>query len=410
MGRSGKSSHYQMANSKYISRVHVRAAYLPANKTHPSRVEVMCMGSNGVKIQCQGKDWELGHEESFTSECEDIDIMVEVAGARVILRWPTAVVKALTPDDTDSNTDRENSPRRRNQGVVQRSPFSSPLRNRARFQSPISPSPADRNPSSIIVDTLQATSAPIQIYEDAEEPQSLEEPEGPTQPTQPMSQPLGRKVSSTHGDNESDLSDRDDENEPILQSFCQKASSIHGDDESDHSDRDEENEPLVHAMGPFGDNLLPRMASFTTGTSQDDQAETSLKKNIGPSRQQPFGEADKNNTVLNHIVNQLAYSRLSSVPLSTLMNNLPSELKEGNLERDRLEQRALKALIDRTNCIGEVPRAGKDAAGKTLESEYYYIPEKDFDPARRASVVDDLRKPGLRNCRKQHKVNPERTP
>jgi hypothetical protein len=32
-------------------------------------------------------------------------------------------------------------------------------------------------------------------------------------------------------------------------------------------------------------------------------------------------------------------------------------------------------------------------------SEYYYIPDEDDDVMRRSAVVDDLRKPGLRNCR-----------
>lgn len=49
-------------------------------------------------------------------------------------------------------------------------------------------------------------------------------------------------------------------------------------------------------------------------------------------------------------------------------------------------------------------REGKDAAGKALESEFYYLPDLDDDEMRRQAVVNDLRKPGLRNCRKQHKV------
>ena len=49
-------------------------------------------------------------------------------------------------------------------------------------------------------------------------------------------------------------------------------------------------------------------------------------------------------------------------------------------------------------------REGKDAAGKKLESEYYYIPDEDKDEKRKEAVVNDLMKPGLRACRKQHKV------
>ena len=383
MGRSCKSSHYQMSTSKYISRVHVRAAYLHAKSDHPNRIEIVCLGSNGIKIQCQGKAWELAPEDSFTSESQDSDIMVDVAGARVILRWPVVARKAFTPEDSEGGTDRENSPHGPNIAAIYRSPLSSPLRNRARLQSPVSPSPAGRDTSSHLMEPNAVTSAPIKIYEDAEAENEDEKSNGETQPTQPMSQPLGRKVDASQ------------------------------EDESDLSDRDEENEPLVHSMGSFGDNLLPRMASFTTQASPGSQPnDVSFTRSPTLEGREPNGRrhlkelcpVDKNDPLLNHVVNQLAYSRLSSVPLSTLLNNLPSELRDSNYQGKKLELVVLKALIESISCIGEVSRAGKDAAGKALESEYYYIPENDFDLARRAAVVDDLRKPGLRSCRKQHKV------
>ena len=383
MGRSCKSSHYQMSTSKYISRIHVRAAYLSAKSEHPNRVEIVCLGSNGIKIQCQGKSWELAPEDTFTSESQDSDIMVDVAGARVILRWPPVAGKVFTPDDSDVSTDRENSPRRPNVAPVYRSPFSSPLRNRARLQSPVSPSPAIGNRDSPILDPQAITSAPIEIYEDDEQDLDGQDLDGPTQPTQPMSQPLGQNGGGSE------------------------------DEDSDFSNQDEENEPLVHAMGPFGDNLLPRMASFTTGATPSgphdvaDPVQSSSKEEEVSGKRRPLNEVtpiDSNGPVLNHIVNQLAYSRLSSVPLSTLLNNLPSELRETDQQRKKVEIEMLRALIDSTSCIGEVPRKGKDAAGKPLESEYFYVPENDFDLARRSAVVEDLRKPGLRSCRKQHKV------
>ena len=80
------------------------------------------------------------------------------------------------------------------------------------------------------------------------------------------------------------------------------------------------------------------------------------------------------------------------------MANLPVDEKK-DLSRDELRH-----IIDVTSCIGVITRQGKDAAGRELESEFYYIPEMDSDESRRAAVVDGLRKPSLRNCRKQHKV------
>lgn len=106
----------------------------------------------------------------------------------------------------------------------------------------------------------------------------------------------------------------------------------------------------------------------------------------------------ENPAVRNHVVNQLAFSRLSSNPLSTIMNNLPSEQKKGLLKEQ------LRSLLENTACIGIIRRQGKDAAGKPLESEYYYVPEADDDEQRRFAVTDGLRKPSLRACRKQHKV------
>jgi len=103
--------------------------------------------------------------------------------------------------------------------------------------------------------------------------------------------------------------------------------------------------------------------------------------------------------VSNHVINQLAFSRLSSTPLSTIMANLPAEEKR-DLSKDHL-----RSIIEGTVCIGIIPRQGKDAAGKALESEYYYVPEADDDENRRLAVTDGLRKPSLRACRKQHKVS-----
>ena len=93
--------------------------------------------------------------------------------------------------------------------------------------------------------------------------------------------------------------------------------------------------------------------------------------------------------------------------LSVILSNLPAALKgvsPSRSENQGLTKDDLHKLLTATPCIGEIHREGKDAAGKALESEYYYIPDEDRDAQRRAAVVDGLRKPSLRNCRKQHKV------
>ncbi|KAI5282190.1 hypothetical protein KEM52_003745, partial [Ascosphaera acerosa] len=70
-----------------------------------------------------------------------------------------------------------------------------------------------------------------------------------------------------------------------------------------------------------------------------------------------------------------------------------------------LTRAEIKLIIEGTACIGVVSREGKDAAGQPLESEYYYVPDADGDDLRRTAVMSQLMKPGLRSCRKQHKVS-----
>lgn len=346
------------------------------------------MGWNGAKIHCQGKAWELAKDDSFTSETPGTDIMIDVQDARVVLQWPRK--KMPTPSETDSSFDSENSPR---QGVAagrQRSPFSSPLRQHHRIQSPVSPSPMGRH--ALTSDPLEPfLDGHVQIYEDS--PSDDGGPPSPTplkatqQSTQILSQPLGTNIGP--GPLEFDIAS----------------------DGENYSDQDEENDPIVQSFGPFGANLGPRMAAMAATTPEQPRTSNVLK-DISISPQQPTGspksilKADAKPT-LNHIVNQLAFSRLSSTPLSTLLSALPTALKcdaKGTGETG-LTTDVLKKLLLGIRCVGTVSREGKDAAGRPLENEYYYIPDLDLDEKRRDAVVEGIKKPGLRSCRKQHKVS-----
>lgn len=391
MGRSSNSSHYQLSANRLISRVHVKAVYIPAiSPLAPNKVEIMCMGWNGVRVHCQGRAWELGKGDSFTSETEDADIMLDVQDARILVQWPRRVRKSSTSAHSDSTWDDENSPRRSIAVAPRHSPLSSPLRRRPRLESPVSPSPAVQAAasSSTLLPSDSALHSTILVYEDKHLPDS---PAGdPTtaatsQSTQHASQPLG---GSMHA------------------SLSGVSSNTH-----EFSDQDEENDPIIQSFGPFGDNLLPRMASFTAGTTPERRSHLSPLKeaSVSPQRRSSSEStrAADTNQVVNHVVNQLAFSRLSSTPLSTIFNNLPADLKgasPSSKENRALTSEGLKVVLDATSCIGEVSREGKDAAGKPLESEYYYIPDLDIDQQRRGAVVDGLKKPGLRACRKQHKV------
>lgn len=317
--------------------------------------------------------------------------MVDVHGARVMLQWPRHEVKLSTPTDSDSAWDDENSPRQTNAAGQIRALHQSPLRQEHRMQSPVSPSPAVHaafNATSTFPTPDLSLPAAVQIYEDEQSGDEMDHalPGQATQSTQHASQPLGLNL-------------------PDSQSSALSFPN-------EFSDGDEENDPVVHSFGPFGANLMPRMEAFTTNSPE--RRRPRPLKGIMEASVSPQGRSvdavkdDANNPVINHVINQLAYSRLSSTPLSTLMDQLPTRLRStspSSKENVDLSLETLKKMLDVIPCVGKVLREGKDAAGKALESEYHYIPEMDSDENRRNSVVGELKKPGLRACRKQHKVS-----
>ncbi|KAI1457968.1 hypothetical protein F4805DRAFT_426041 [Annulohypoxylon moriforme] len=372
MGRSSSSSHHVLSTNHLISRVHVKARYIPApDPFEPNKVEIICNGWNGIKLHCQGRTWELSKGDTFTSETE-AEIMLDVQDARVMVRWPKRERQDSVATLSDSSWDESPRSRPRRNGSVD---FlqSSPLRREARIRSPESPTPAARSSSSNVNLLLDDDpSEPVQIYEDA----SGDEHELPAPAADVDVSFAQTEITNSFS---SDLSDPDDD------------------------DLDEENDPIVHSFGPFGANLSNRLAAVTAASPK----ESPKRSRSGPSGDttaKPSAEPEEiiNSNVdiaavRNHVVNQLAFSRLSSNPLSAIMNNLPTE------EKKDLTKPALSKIIAETSCIGIITRQGKDAAGKPLESEYYYIPEHDDDESRRVAVTDGLRKPSLRACRKQHK-------
>lgn len=99
--------------------------------------------------------------------------------------------------------------------------------------------------------------------------------------------------------------------------------------------------------------------------------------------------------ISNILINHLAFSRLSSTPASFL-NTILAVVSELTLEQ-------LRTVLHQIDCIGVIYREGKDAAGKPLEEEYYYIPEKDEDSERTKLVSSIKGHGGLRACRRKHK-------
>lgn len=99
---------------------------------------------------------------------------------------------------------------------------------------------------------------------------------------------------------------------------------------------------------------------------------------------------------INHIlVNHLAFSRLSSTPVSYL-NGISAVTSKLRLDQIRVVLHNLKS-------VGVIYREGTDAAGEPLEEEYYYMPENDDDPQRPSLVAHIKGHGGLRSCRRTHK-------
>lgn len=407
MGRSSASCHHQLAANRMISRVHVKATYKPAPSPFDhDRIEIMCVGWNGIKLHCQGKTYELAKGKTFTSDIKDADIMIDVHEARVLVQWPREGKKDYASTDSEQ-TVKETTPRRNRK--PRQSLHESPLAERQRLVSPVSPSPAVQSlvpPSSPLFTPTRSRNAVV-VYEDEASPVRRNNPgedAAVSQRVQESSQRVG----------------------DILQSSSSDLSDLSKHDEL--SDHDEENDPIVHSFGPFGENILPRMASFSAAESPvrsrtsrhqplqptqsdrqpkvEQRAERDLEKEKEDEADHPDPNDECYARIQNHAVNQLAFSRLSSTPFSTIVNNLPaSHWKREDTTKPGPTRDDIRKVIDNTKCIGKVAREGKDAAGKPLESEYYYIPDFDEDDMRREAVVFDLRKPGLRNCRKQHKVS-----
>ena len=418
LGRSSSSSHHQLSTNKLISRVHVRAIFIPASETNPKQVQVECLGWNGVSVHCQGKAWDLFKGDTFTSETEDAEILVHVHDSRVLIKWPGQQQKILTPTDSEGAWESETSPLRTRSAPAaasakQRSTGSSFEKAGLQPHSPKSPLRC-----KAVIDSPKVASPnvsfrgenPVLVYEDApsDEDASDQAPQ--------MAQ--GYSAAVPHA----------------VHDALPSTSEVLG-------DSDEENDPIVHSFGPYGANINNRLDAINASFSPQGRRplEPLPHERISPQRQHGGGSASKRrrlsqgtikwrdpvqppvvaestldqDQLANIAINHLMYSQLSATPLSTLLAHVEtvSEAIETRQQQHaqaqpHLFQETLESLLRSVPCIGSVQREGKDAAGKSLETEYYYLPDLDEDEGRRNTVSSlGIGGRGLRNCRKSHKVS-----
>ncbi|KAK2820046.1 hypothetical protein FQN49_007772, partial [Arthroderma sp. PD_2] len=300
MGRSSASCSYQLSPNRLISRVHVKAFFKPAG--HPfdrDKIEILCTGWNGIKLHCQGKTYELAKGKTFTSDIRDADVMIDVQDSRVLVQWPRQERKDSTSDHTwDESSPIRNADSRSRHGFSE-----SPLKSRDRLMSPVSPSPAVQalGSSNPLTPSRSLPSAVV-VYEDEPSPvrprKTTPDPNSTSQITQ---------LASVSDDNARNS----------LSSILTKADEL--------SEHDEENDPIVFSFGPYGENILPRMAAVHAGDSPFTSPQQKPTKRAPAPRTLSMTNASRS-AIQNHIVNQLAFSRLSSTPFSTIVSNLPSDL------------------------------------------------------------------------------------
>ncbi|ANB13185.1 Tos4p [Sugiyamaella lignohabitans] len=153
------------------------------------------------------------------------------------------------------------------------------------------------------------------------------------------------------------------------------------------------------------DSLSPQTNSrFKRAASEEPSKKRKKVKQEDESDQDLELGAEEIQKISHLVANNLAFSRLSSTPISTLRKAL------GVLSS--VPKSKLRDILSNIKCVGVIQRSGKDAAGKPLEEEYYYLPENDDDEHRRLMLEQSRGHGGLRSCRRQHKQvsNPSHPP
>ncbi|KAI5309083.1 hypothetical protein KEM55_004120, partial [Ascosphaera atra] len=457
LGRSSISCDFQLPPSnRGISRVHVAAAYRPATaidhlddedeeeagngeENSKEHVEIRCLGWNGITLYCQEQSYDLRKGSVFTSDIKHADILLDVQGSRVLIRWPS---KHHHPHDHDHDTRDEEATLSGKRDVHASSPPPIPRASRLVEQiSRLTPTPGPGAGSPVSspqrrdgggqrdegrANALMIPSSPVMVYEDDDRSPSV-----------------GAKHEEEGEVDEEEEGDEENDPERSFRSSSRRAGEsvkgrngvrvdpLSGSGSRERRENGREREPATtrqnHGNGTgngsgSGQNNAGRAASRTRNRdrhasrskAEHPPSDDDEKDDANPSEPPAYfddhipsldASPATTDAIRNHAVNQLAFSRLNSTPLSTILNHLPPEYWRRSPTSTRgLTRSEIAGIIEGTRCIGVVSREGKDAAGKPLESEYYYVPDEDGDEGRRVAVTSQLMKSGLRSCRKQHKV------
>jgi hypothetical protein len=473
LGRSALSADFQFSTSTLVSRVHIKVLYKSASPDGPwGKIVVTCLGWNGAYVHYSGEARKIEKNESFTAVDPLKDIMVDVCDSRVFILWPSKIRDAARIDDDTVECASESggsSPTIVRNSSLTDNPFvSSPPASPPFANASIEMVNDENDPNAL---PLQASAtAPVQVYEDSEEPELRPLPlssstrsdlgkrkRSPIAKQPPLLSEEGDSdVEHLEHEGESDEEDSGDEagnsneeNDPTVFSFgpagfnitnrfasfsateslaaamnsqpskssrpgaLSRQISAFSDSSSSDLSSVAENMATDHSRSPannleHGRPTTPTNKSKPVFKTPTPTSSRSHRPQASPIRRSPSLHVPES-PIRNHVVNQLAYSRLHSMPLSAIFGNLPTDMKTpSSLAADKaghgLTSDKLRVILHNIPCVGEIMRSGKDAAGKTLEDEYYYVAEMDSDEMRRQAVQGSIGGTGLRAARRSHKV------
>ncbi|KAK6537425.1 hypothetical protein TWF694_011612 [Orbilia ellipsospora] len=409
-GRSANKCTYLLSKSHLVSRVHFKVIY---NRWGLRKVvEVHCIGYNGGKIHCRNEVWEIRHGDVFWSE-SGADLMLEIEDARVLLQVPrNSPTSPLSPMPRSVVLDPEDfpfPPEYNIDGEKQRRSWPTEgIHSFGRHNSdpiPVLRTPTPKNGQVQPQEAIEATRsrpAPIRASRDqwvygpdspcplARKPRVV-----PASPANPFTSMTSQATFTLYEDEDDAVheipepveSSVDEDDSVLRESEKPEAlnTEVEVDDDEDEEEDDNEDEKGDESDGENLDSPIRIPRKVLKNRHKLDMS----------VQQDPLTPKSKQ-SITKHLINQLAFSRLASTPLSNLYTTLPPPITQ------KVNVDFVQGLLTTVACIGEIKREGKDASGKPLEAEYYYIAEQDDDSDRKA-LVESLNKPSLRACRKTHK-------
>ncbi|ODV89413.1 hypothetical protein CANCADRAFT_4037 [Tortispora caseinolytica NRRL Y-17796] len=439
IGRSSQSCTYSLScTNRQVSRVHVRLQYVQSSQV----LIVECLGWNSIFVRTRNGSTQIRH-----NQCEELK---NANGALIDIRGERVVVHIAHPDSDDTLSDIP-TPVKNREAVPhnQDKRFLSSWHNVPEPSAAPAPAPALTPATSSNIATVSSPIKGVTISEDADvaasssvsAPQLTKTAPAAGQRRKCIAAPNAAEVGSQNKKikialtqikkadaaqlEEKKITTRESEkpkttDKKVRQAIRKPAEVPQTEQTSLKDSKKLDNDPpkalkkkhmkdvKTNATGvsksverevakdAFKDVAKDVTKDVVEDIAKDtdkDIAKDDVKDDVKDDQHELDDETQAAESYATNVINHLAYSRLASTPLSAIKDSLSVDISISELQE----------ILTDTACIGVIHRQGKDAAGKPLESEYYYIPENDSDTHRRFNVEQLRGHSGLRSCRKQHK-------